>query len=151
MERRSLRFCTYDEAIAEIERLRDSSYEPLGQWNLGRTCWHLSYYMRGSLEGYSFRLPWLVRKLLGRPMLRRVLRSGRLPSGGRTIPASVPGPDIDEPAAIAEAIELLGRLENHTGELHPSPLFGSLTADECRTLHLLHTAHHLGFLVAKGP
>ena len=32
-------------------------------------------------------------------------------------------------------------------EVHPSPFFGRLTPDQWRQLHLIHTAHHLSFLV----
>jgi hypothetical protein len=146
MVRRELSFTTYREVIEEIERLRKGGYERLGEWTLGQICFHLSYYVRGSLEGYPFKLPWVVRKLIGRPMLRRVLRKGRMADGGRTIPGSLPPDVVDEMEAVGEAKELFARLAKRTEDPHPSPLFDHLTADECRSLHLLHAAHHLGFL-----
>ena len=66
-------------------------------------------------------------------------------AGLRTVPASVPGPEVDERAGIAEARELLQRLATRTGALQPSPFFGDLTPDQWRELHLIHCAHHLGF------
>ncbi|MGD8452367.1 MAG: DUF1569 domain-containing protein [Phycisphaerae bacterium] len=147
MERRTLTFATYADMRGEIARLERGGYERAGQWNLGQICKHLSYYMRGSLEGYPFLLPWLVRKLFGRSLLRKVLAGGHMKTGGRTIPASVPPDAVDETACIAEAQELITRLEQHQGELHPSPIFDRLTRDEARALHLLHGAHHLSFLI----
>lgn len=146
---RELTFDNYNEAIAEIERLHRGGYQAGGSWTLGQTCEHLSFYLRGSLDGFDFMLPWIVRKLLGRPLLRRLLRQKRIKPGMRTAPASVPADDVDENAAVATAIELLKRLGAHAGELHPSPLFDKLSADEWRELHLAHCAHHLSFLTPK--
>jgi len=70
-------------------------------------------------------------------------------AGRRTIPASVPDKVVDEQAAVAELRALIARLNNPAApqQLHPSPLFDHLTAEEYRRLHLLHAAHHLGFLI----
>lgn len=149
MQRRELSFSTYGEVIADIERLEASGYRQLGQWDLGQACRRLSYYFRGSLAGFDFKLPWLVRMLIGRSILKRVLKKGEMPASSRTIPASVPEPDTDQGRAAAEAKELLGRLEDAGGALHPSPLFDRLTIDEWRTLHLMHSARHLGFLLPE--
>ncbi len=149
MSRSELMFRTYADVIDEIDRLVTHGYEQTGQWTLGQICRHLSYYMRGSLEGYPFMLPWIIRKLIGRRMLRRLLSDAPMPPGKQTIPASRPPEDINETEAISEALKLLERLQTHTGELHPSPMFGSITLDEARTLHLKHAAHHLSFLVPK--
>ncbi len=149
MERRNLQFSTYDELVAEIEQLHRSGYKQLGNWNLGQICDHLAYYLRGSLEGFPFRLPWIVRRLIGRRILRRILRGERRPAGGRTIPASVPPGRVDELTAVAATCALVRRLSDPAVPLHPSPLFDRLTPDEWRILHLSHAAHHLGFLIPK--
>lgn len=151
MKRRKLSFSTYDDVVAELERLERVRYQQLCQWNLGCICRHLPYYFRGSLEGFGFQLPWVVRKLLGRPLLRRYVKARRFPTGARTIPASVPESDTDERTAVAEAKQLLERLAGQTGELYPSPLVNRLTADEWRTLHVMHAAHHLSFLIPNEP
>ena len=149
MEPRELSFGTYREILDDIQHLRTADCEQLGQWTLGQICKHMSYYLRGSLEGYPFMMPWIVRKLFGPPLLRRVFAKRQMPRGGRTIPQSVPQSDIDETTAIDETLELLERLESHTDEVHPSPLFGHLTPDQCRQLHCLHAAHHLQLLMPR--
>lgn len=147
MHRRTLKFDTYDDVIADIERLESADPVQLGNWTLGRTCHHLAYYYRGSLEGYPKMLPWIVRKTFGRILLPRILKRGYMKTNGPTIPESRPTA-VDEPAAIADAKALLERLKS-VDRVHPSPLFDHLTVDQCRRLHLIHSAHHLSFLVPK--
>jgi hypothetical protein len=43
----------------------------------------------------------------------------------------------------------IARFESHKGEFIDSPFFGHLTPEEWRNLHLIHGAHHLGYLVPK--
>ncbi|MGE3821922.1 MAG: DUF1569 domain-containing protein [Isosphaeraceae bacterium] len=147
MTQRALNFSTYDEAIAEIERLERTPHQRLGNWSLGQACRHLSYFYRGSLDGFGFMLPWPIRRFMGKPLLRKILHGQPLPVGARTIPKSVPPPTVDEASEIAEAKASLARLRDATEPLHPSPLFGSLSPEEWRGMHLRHTAHHLGFLL----
>ena len=133
MDRRVLVLSTYDELLAEIDRLHRQGYRRVGQWSLGQNCSHLSYYFR---------------RILGRPMLKRFLTSQSMgKGGGRTIPASVPPPDTNDEDAVAEARTLISQLNNPTRDLFPSPLFGKLTPDQWRQLHLIHAAHHLSFLI----
>ena len=150
MQRRQLSFQTYSEVIDDIERLRAGGYERAGNWSLGQICFHLSYYMRGSLEGFPFKMPWIIRKLIGKRLLRKILEQGGMRAGMQTIPSSRPPKELDEDAAIDEAIEYLRRLEHHEGDLHPSPMFDQLPLDQWQRLHLGHTAHHLSFLVPKS-
>lgn len=150
MQPRTLAFASYDDLIAEIRRCQRDGYERLGQWSLGQTCAHLSYYLRGTLEGFGVRLPWIIRKTFGRLLLRRLLAGGEFPRGGRTIPASLPPDALDETAAIEQALTLLGRLKAARADLHPSPLFDRLTPAQWQTLHLRHAAHHLRLLVPRS-
>lgn len=152
MEPRSLRFSSVDEVIAEVDRLQAGGYTPTGRWDLPQMCEHLAYYVRGSLDGFGFRLPWPVRVLLGRPLRRRLLEGGgQMKRGMRTIPASVPAVGSVGNEAVTRFRDLLVRFRDHDGPLPPSPLLGPLTKAEWQTLHLGHCAHHLGFLVPRSP
>jgi len=145
-ELRELSLKSYTEITAEIDRLQHQGYRPLGTWNLGQICEHLNYYFRGSLDGFGFKMPWLARKFWGRPLVMKILMEGKMRRGQMTAPQSVPKPNADHEAAIAESKELLARLES-AESLHPSPLAGDLTVDEWRQLHCIHATHHLSFLV----
>jgi hypothetical protein len=62
----------------------------------------------------------------------------------------VSAPGGDEAAAVERFKQAIERLRAHPGELHPSPFFGYLTPQQWRDLHLIHCAHHLGFLLPKA-
>ncbi len=143
---RNLRLDSVSQLLAELDRLEAQGYERLGKWTLGEMCDHLSYYVKGSLEGFGFTLPWLVRVLVGPPMKRKLLR-GELKPGSRTIPDSVPKPGVDEREAVARLKTWLERFESPEAVVHPSPLLGELSKEEWRALHLGHAAHHLSFLI----
>lgn len=150
LDRRTLHFETYRDIADEISSLRANAYRPLGQWSLGQTCGHLAYYFRGSLEGFGFSLPWVVRVLFGRPFVNRAMRTGVMKPGLRTVPDSLISTersDAAEDALLEDCLLWLERLSENEEPLHVSPLAGKLTNEEWRRLHCVHAAHHLGFLV----
>lgn len=146
MEQRDLDFSSYADVIREMESLGRKGYRKGGSWSLGQICAHLSFYYRGSLEGFTVKLPWLLRVTLGRMMLKSALAGKKRKPGGPTAPPSVFESTIDDKKALADAVELLHRLEKNTAQLFPSALYGSLTNEQWKILHLGHSAHHLGFL-----
>jgi hypothetical protein len=149
MEHRQLEFKDFADVLAEVDRLHRGGYQKLGQWDLAQTCDHLAYFMQGSLDGATYRVPWLFKVLFGRPVLRRILKQRRMKAGVPTPQKPLPAPGGDEPAAVERFRYVVERLRSHTGELHPSPFFGHLTPDEWRELHLIHCAHHLSYLQPK--
>jgi hypothetical protein len=150
MQPRRLDFHSFDEALAEVDRLHRGGYEKAGQWDLAQTCDHLTYFMKSSLDGATFRVPWLLKVLFGRWVLRRVLKTRRMRAGVTTPQKPLPEPGGDEAVAVGKFKQTVERLRSHPGELHPSPFFGRLTPAEWRELHLIHAAHHLGYLLPKS-
>jgi hypothetical protein len=152
MGQRQLQFNDFAEVLAEVDRLHREGYEKLGQWDLAQVCDHLTYFMQGSLDGFTFRVPWLLKVLFGRFMLRRILKQRRMKAGIPTPQKPPPPVGGDEAAAVARFRQVVERFQAHQGELRPSPFFGHLTPQQWRDLHLIHCAHHLGFLAPKpGP
>lgn len=149
MEQRLLSFKDFKEVQAEVERLHRTGYEKLGQWNLAQVCDHLTYFIQGSLDGYTFRVSWLLKVLFGRLVLRQILKQQRMKSGITTPQKPLPPAGADESAAVLRLNQILERFQTHQGEFHPSPFFGTLTPDQWRSLHLIHCAHHLGYLAPK--
>jgi len=148
MEKRELTFESYGDVAQEIESLEKSGYQIRGSWTLGQTCAHLDYYYRGSLDGFDHMFPWIVRFLFGKPALWWYLRvSDR--EGNPTAPQSVPMKNTDEKRAIAGIKESLRRLAT-AERLHPSGIFGALSLEQWKNLHLKHAAHHLGFLAPES-
>jgi hypothetical protein len=147
---RDLEYKDYVEVLAEVDRLHTTGYDKLGQWDLAQICDHLTYFMLATLDGATFRVPWLIKVLLGRLILRRILKTRRMKEGAGTPQKPLPSPGGDEAAAVAQFKATVERLLAHQGEMHASPFFGYLTPAEWRELHLIHCAHHLGFLQPRS-
>lgn len=150
MTHRALDFRDFSQVVKEIESLHRDGYAKTGQWDLAQVCNHLAYFIQGSLDGHSFRVPWLLKVLFGRLVLRRILKQRRMKAGVFTPQKPLPAPGGDEKAAVMRLEEQMERLQTHQGELHASPFFGYLTPEQWRELHLIHCGHHLGFLIPKG-
>lgn len=144
--RRKLRFDSFADVFARIDQLRRSGYYRLGEWDLTQVLRHLTIVMKWSLDGFPIWLPWPVPPLARWLVLRKVLRDRTFPPRFRTLKASVfpQGADVSE--AIREFEAVVRRLETESGGMARSPLFGSLTRDQWRELHLIHCEHHLSFL-----
>jgi hypothetical protein len=135
---------------AELDRLLVGGYEQAGNWDLAQVCDHLAFFIDQSLDGQTVKVPWILKVLLGRLMLRRILKQRRMKENGPTPQKPLPNPGGDAAAAVARLKAALARLDAHRGELHASPFFGYLTPAQWRELHLIHCGHHLGFMIPKG-
>ena len=124
MQQRSLEFDNGAEVVAELERLKRTVYISHGAWDLFQTCDHLAYFIEGSLDGHPYKVPWLLKVLFGRFILRRILKSGKMKAGAPTPQKPLPAAGGDEAAAVARLTKALERLFAHEGELHASPFFG---------------------------
>lgn len=148
---RMLKFDRLDDVMPEVDRLLEG-YERGGNWSLGQICQHLALTMQHSVEGWPWQAPWLVRRTLGRVMLRNVLRRGAMPEGVplRWLRVLTPA---SEPDDRAEAEVLRGTLRYYEGlnALFPEhPVFGRLNQEEWSRLHAIHCSHHLGFVRPVG-
>jgi hypothetical protein len=150
--RRELSFATLDDVVRDAETLLAKGYDRVGKWDLAQCCGHLAAWFRYQLDGFP-KPPlvlrpvfWLVRNTAGKWMARKMLTGGTMKEGMQTIPQSVPAPGGDAAAAVADLRATIERWKAHTGELYPSPLFGSMPRDQWVKGHLIHCAHHLSFL-----
>jgi hypothetical protein len=152
--RRQLKFASFDDVVAEVERLQAGGYDKAGTWDLAQVCDHLAAWATYPVQGFPKPpLPIalmlrLVRATLGRGMYEKYMREG-MPAGKPTMPQSVAAPGGDTAAAVERLKAAYARFKAHAGDYLPSPLFGKLTRDEATALQLRHAEHHLGFLVPK--
>jgi hypothetical protein len=131
----------------ELDRLHRAGYQKASQWDLAQICDQLTYFILGSLDGHPYRVPWLLKVLFGRMVLKKILKAKRMKANSPTPQKPLPAPGGDEAAAVGRLKAALDRLEAHQGEMHASPFFGYLTPAQWRELHLIHCAHHLGYLI----
>ena len=148
MTPRELHFADFAAVRAELDRLA-RGYDQAGNWDLAQACDHLNFFITGSLNGHRFKVPWLFKVLFGRLVLRRILSGRKMKTGVFTPQKPLPESGGDATAAVANLKATLARFEQHQGEFHDSPFFGHLTPDQWRDLHLIHCAHHLGFLLPR--
>ena len=153
--RRELDFGDLDAVDSDLKSLQARGYLQVGRWDLAQVCGHLGEWMRFPLDGFPkppipVRLMlWSMRLTVGRRLLRKTLQARSMPSGGHTLPETVPPPGGDEPAAVERFRQVLRRFRAHDGRFHPSPLFGEMDRETLTQLQLIHCAHHLSFLVPR--
>ena len=155
MSRRTLRFATLHDAVADAEMLLAKGYDKTGQWNLGQCCGHLVNWLGYAMDGFPKAPPpirlmlWMARHSVGPGMLKKVLASGEMGTGKPTMPASVPKPDADDREGVAKYRAMVERANRFAGTPLPSPLFGPMDRDTWVKLNCVHAAHHLSFLVPR--
>lgn len=151
MQRRQLDLRDADGVIAEVNRLRTNGYQPLGKWNLGQMCEHLTGTMRFGLDPSNRRLPWIVRKLVTNRAVANLLRTRSMPAGipvpRRLKPTS--SPETDDPGKIDEYLAVVAEIRDFQGPLPPFPLADQVSLENWKQIQWIHAAHHLSFLVPK--
>ncbi len=146
--RRNIQFSDFDHVAADVSELQAHGYQRCGNWTLSQICDHLAIFMRGSLDGFASKMPWVFRVTIGRFFLRRILRQRKMTTGVRVPKVFLPGEPADDAASVESFLQLVRRYQNHTGPMAPSPIFSELSREEWDQLHLIHAAHHLSFLRA---
>lgn len=155
MQRRELDFRSADDVIAEIESLRSHGYRRMKQWNLTQICKHLTATMQGGLDGWGFRLPWIVRATYMNWEFHYALKNRRmfqgLPTLGVLKPPAAPsdGAAGDDDEVIRTCIDTCRRTSQCSGTMTDNPLFNHVSAEDWKEYMWIHAAHHLGFLIPQ--
>lgn len=150
MQPRDLELKNFDEVLAEAERLHFKGYERAGKWDLAQILDHLTYFMKGGMDGYDFKVSWIIKALFGKMVLKRILTSKKMKRGVFTPQKPLPAAGGDEAAALTRFRDMLKRFVNHQGEYLPSPFFGQVNRHDCQEINLIHCRHHLGYLIPKS-
>ena len=111
---------------------------------------HLSETFVFSVDGFPMKMPWILRKTIGRIIMRQVLRSNEMKEGIKVPDRFIPEPGADsraEAEALRGAIKLFSA---HPGPFAEHPFFGTMTRDQWDHLHRIHCAHHLSFAQPSG-
>jgi hypothetical protein len=146
--RRTLRFSSLDEAVADAELLVASSgIRTLGNWPLERLLTHLAMAVNSSIDGFSAQAPWFIR--LAAPLIKGRILNHQVPAGFK-LPKAAESQFYPVAASRHEALETLrraiARLQNER-MTSPHPVIGRLTHDEWMKFHLRHSELHLSFAV----
>src|SRR5690242_16155661 len=111
-KRRTLDFRDFDAVLADVDALARGGCERAGNWNLGQVCDHLAKVMAESLDGFTFKIPFLLRWL---PPLMRGWYKKKI-FGSRTFPA-VSAPGAFAPASAPDEAEALARFRREVARV----------------------------------
>ncbi len=155
-QRRQLDFKTLDDIVAEAHRLLETGYISKGNWDLAQTCFHLAEWARFPMDGFP-KPPFVLRVVFGamkaagivRRMSKGILENGFSP-GSPTAPQTVTDSGtMNDRDGVEQLTNVIERMKQFDGELHPSPLFGAMDRELWTRLTLLHSEHHFRFLDPK--
>lgn len=150
--RRRLDFRTWDDLLADADRLARHGYDRAGRWSLAQGLDHVGAGLRVALAGSSKRMPWVMR-MSARTFALPVMRAWRW------LPAGIPAPqwwqpqvpaDADDTEAVERFRAEVAAFRAHAGPYHPHPAFDRIDREQYEDLMLIHASHHLGFLVPRG-
>ncbi len=144
--RRILRFSSPDDVIDDVKLLR-AGCSKVGRWSLEQTCWHLNTVITNLMRPGPHPANTPQQNAAG-ARLEIILASESIKAGMPAPEKAVPPGDCGR-EAIDQFIETTQRWKSFGGPYAPHPLFGNLSNDEMRRLHLIHCAHHLSHLVPK--
>ena len=148
-QRRRLDFQSWPEALADIDQLHRAGYQRAGNWDLSQILDHVGEGLRTATRGNEQRGPWIIRKLLGPIILKRILKQRRMKAGIKVPQWWLPGPAHDESDAVARFRSDLAAFQAMSTTPLPHPFFGQLSKSQWNDLILIHAAHHLSFLVPQ--
>ena len=147
--RRQVQFASYDELLADIDRLSSGPVTALGNWSPGQAFAHLARAYNSSIDGFSMTFPFPMRlmgKLFRKKLLTMQMPPGfKLPAAGAKAMVPPATATEDGAAQLRAAIERLKR-EHHRAN---HPMMGPLTREEWDRVHLTHARLHLSFLIPQ--
>lgn len=75
--RRKVNYQSYNDFLADAEQLAGTSSKTLGNWTQGQIYQHLAKSLDASIDGMSFKPPWLMVKIFSLIMKKEKMIKGR--------------------------------------------------------------------------
>lgn len=145
--RRTVRYETLDDLLAEAEQLATSDIRTLGNWSLGQNLKHIAMALDSSIDGNDFKLPAPVRFLMSLFMKRKFLTKS-IPAGFKSTAKFIPDETSTEDGLTALR-EAVARQKQESKRV-PHPGFGKLTNKEWEDFNLRHAEMHMSFIVPNN-
>jgi hypothetical protein len=145
--RRTLDYASFEELLADAEKMSRGPAKALGNWSQGQIYRHLAISYNGAIDGLPIKFPWLFRTMV--KLFKKKLLNGTMPAGYRMKPENAkitePGP-TDTEVGLAELCAAIARLQRESHRAK-HPLLGDLTREEWDKIMLKHASMHMSFLV----
>jgi hypothetical protein len=144
--RRKLNYQSFDELLADADRLSSGNVKMLGNWSPGQIFQHLANSFNGAIDGFPDAFPWFIRAM-GR-IFKKKLIAGPMPAGfkmpDKLAKAVMPEPTSTE-VGLANLHAAVSRLRQEPRRA-AHPVFGEVTNEEWNSMHLKHASLHMSFL-----
>ncbi len=145
--RRTLRYESYEEALADVEKLAAGEVRTLGNWSFGQILRHLAVAVDTMIDGGPFNMPapvkFFMRLLMKKRMLTQTLSPGfKLPKSAASL--------VPQETSVEESLELFrAAVERAKTETRRAPHggFGVMGPGEWDQFQLRHFEMHLSFVV----
>lgn len=144
--RRTVRYESLDELLADAQRISGSEVRPLGNWSQGQIFEHLARSLDSSIDGAGFALPAPVQWMMSLLMKRKFLEK-KLPAGFKSTAQFKPDATSAE-GGLASLQKAIVRQQQES-QRAPHPAFGNIGREQWNAFHLRHAEMHMSFLV-KG-
>ena len=145
--RRQLDYASFEELLADADRLSSGAVKALGNWSAGQIFRHLAIAYNGSIDGFTMSFPWYLRMMAS--LFKKKLISGPMPAGikppGEAAKALAPEPTSTE-EGLAQLHAAVARLERESHRAR-HPVLGNLSKEEWNKVHLRHASLHMSFLI----
>ncbi|MEO6434293.1 MAG: DUF1569 domain-containing protein [Tepidisphaeraceae bacterium] len=142
--KRRLSFRSEDDVLAEVERLQKGDHTKLANWSLPMICWHLS--LAGEPMPPSSTTPTPEQDAMRKGLIDVILETGAPPPGFEAPPEMTPSADSTD--TDVERFKSALRASKAFAHTHVDfGSFGPVPIERARRLLLMHSAHHLGFLI----
>ena len=149
-QRRQVHYDSFDDLLADAERLASGDVQTVGNWTLGQIFQHLAQSMHSSIDGMNMKFPWLMKKIFllftnKDKMLKQTMNPGfKIPKKGEEQFNPASGVSTDEGLASLRAAIERCKAEESRAE-HPA--FGEVTREEWDTFQLRHAELHMSFAI----
>jgi hypothetical protein len=146
-DRRKLDYASFEEMLADADRLASGPVKVLGNWSAGQIFRHLALAYNGSIDGFTMTFPWPLRMMAR--VFKKKLINGSMPPGfnlpSEGAKAIAPG-ETTTAEGLADLHSAVARLERESHRAK-HPMFGDLSKEQWNTIHLNHASLHMSFLV----
>lgn len=146
--RRELRYDSYDELLADAERLAAGEIEQIGNWSPGQIFDHLGRSLDASIDGGAPKAPLMIRLVAGLFFRKKFIYES-IPSGFEIPQKSAKVFKPEEGVGTEEGLaHLRAAVERCKAESKraPHPVFGTITQAEWDSFSLRHAEMHMSFL-----
>ena len=150
LNRRQLRYESFDDLLGDADRLASGNSRTLGNWTLAQIFDHLARWFRIAVERTDVQAPRWVQFILWQWRKRSLSMPSKpgfkIPSGSKAYCYPKRGFSTDRcPQDLHSAVSRF----RGASQFAPHPAYGQLTRDAWQQLALRHSEMHMSFIIPQ--